>query len=133
MEAQLRDLCKVMHPTAFVPCIAQLYEHLCDFLYRHQFLSSWHSQRLEAEISPSAGNYHIITREGDPPNLGGPISRDIAILSLRYPVSRDTFQGRSAVPQIGAITPPLALSFTQAHLCDTPFCYVSRDNCAIPH
>ena len=25
------------------------------------------------------------------------------------------------------------LSFTQAHLCDTPFCIVSRDDCAIPH
>ena len=24
-------------------------------------------------------------------------------------------------------------SFTQAHLCDTPFCNVSRDNCVIPH
>ena len=30
-------------------------------------------------------------------------------------------------------TPPLALSFAQAHLCDTPFCYISRDICAIPH
>ena len=29
--------------------------------------------------------------------------------------------------------PPLVLNFTQAHLCDTPFCNVSRDNCAIPH
>ena len=29
--------------------------------------------------------------------------------------------------------PPLALIFTQAHLCDTPFCNISRDNCAIPH
>ena len=29
--------------------------------------------------------------------------------------------------------PPLVLSFTQEHLRDTPFCYVSRDNCAIPH
>ena len=29
--------------------------------------------------------------------------------------------------------PPSVLSFTQAHLRDTPFCYVSRDNCAIPH
>ena len=29
--------------------------------------------------------------------------------------------------------PPLVLSFTQAHLCDTPFCNISRDNCAIPH
>ena len=29
--------------------------------------------------------------------------------------------------------PPLALSFTKAHLCDTPFCNISRDDCAIPH
>ena len=32
--------------------------------------------------------------------------------------------------------PPLVLGFAQAHLCDTcdtPFCNVSRDNCAIPH
>ena len=29
--------------------------------------------------------------------------------------------------------PPLVLSFTQAHLCKTLFCNVSRDNCAIPH
>ena len=29
--------------------------------------------------------------------------------------------------------PLFVLSFTQAHLCDTPFCNVSRDNCAIPH
>ena len=27
--------------------------------------------------------------------------------------------------------PPLALSFTQAHQCDIPFCNISRDNCAI--
>ena len=27
--------------------------------------------------------------------------------------------------------PLLVTSFTQAHLCDTPFCNVSRDNCAI--
>ena len=31
------------------------------------------------------------------------ISRDTAILSLRYPISRDTFQGRLALPQNGAI------------------------------
>ena len=29
--------------------------------------------------------------------------------------------------------PPLVLSFTQAHLCNTRFCNVSRDACAIPH
>ena len=28
--------------------------------------------------------------------------------------------------------PPLVLSFTKAYLCDTPFCNLSRDNCAIP-
>ena len=29
--------------------------------------------------------------------------------------------------------PHLVLSFTQTHLCDTPFCNISRNNCAIPH
>ena len=42
------------------------------------------------------------------------------------------FKERLALPQNGAIPPPLVPSFTQAHLCDTP-CNVSRDNCAIPH
>ena len=28
--------------------------------------------------------------------------------------------------------PPWILSFTQAHLCDTPFCYISGDNSSIP-
>ena len=31
--------------------------------------------------------------------LSGPISRDIAILSRRYPISRDTFSGRWAAPE----------------------------------
>ena len=35
--------------------------------------------------------------------LSGPISRDIAILSLRYPISRDTFSEKSAAPHNGAI------------------------------
>ena len=52
--------------------------------------------------------------------LSGPISRDTAILSLRYPISRDTFSGRVALPQNGAIPPP--------------WCLVShRHICAIPH
>ena len=29
--------------------------------------------------------------------------------------------------------PPLRLSFTQAHLCDTPFDDISRNNCGIPY
>ena len=57
---------------------------------------------------------------------------------LRYyccdtPYRAIPFRGVSA-PQNGAIPPPpLALSFTEAHLCDIPFCYISHDNCAIHH
>ena len=65
-------------------------------------------------------------------HLSGPMSRDIAILLLRYPISRDTFSWRLPVPQMARSPPPLLLSFAQAHLCDTPFSYISRDNCAIP-
>ena len=43
--------------------------------------------------------------------LSGPISRDIAILSLRYPISRDTFEGMLACPQMVRY-PPLVLSFS---------------------
>ena len=64
--------------------------------------------------------------------LSGPILRDTAILSLRYPISRDSFSGRVALPKTVRY-PPLVLSFTQAHLCNTPFCNISRDSCAIPH
>ena len=45
--------------------------------------------------SPTTNLYH----------LSGPISRDTAILSLRYPISRDAFSGRLALPQNGAIPP----------------------------
>eukprot|EP00913_Durusdinium_trenchii_P024756 g23237.t1 len=51
-RAQLRELCKSMDASQVVPCILQLYEHLCNFLYRHQFLCMWHlirSQDVEAE------------------------------------------------------------------------------------
>ena len=54
--------------------------------------------------------------------LCGPISHYIAILSLQYPISSSTKW----------CEPPWVLSFTQAHLCDTPLCNLSRDHCAIP-
>ena len=41
--------------------------------------------------------------------LSGPISREIAIVSLRYPLSRDTFSAIPAIPQQGAIPPPWCL------------------------
>ena len=51
----------------------------------------------------------------------GPISRDVAMLSLRCPIPRDTFSRSLAAPQSGAI--PLS-----------PWCLVShRHICAIPH
>ena len=66
-------------------------------------------------------------------SLSGPISRDTAILSLRYPISRDTFQGRLALPQYDAIPLPLRTKFHTGtsvrypilqhiarYLCDTP-------------
>ena len=40
---------------------------------------------------------------------------------------------RLRLPPKWCDTPPLILSFTQAHLCDAPFCNVLRDNRAIPH
>ena len=64
--------------------------------------------------------------------LSGPISRDIAIVSLRYPLSRDTFSAIPAIPQQDAIHPPGALFYTAIsvrypilqhiarYLCDTP-------------
>ena len=56
---------------------------------------------------------------------------------LRYyrcdtPYSAILFKGGWHSPKMVRY-PPIVLSFTQAHLCDTPFCNVSRDNCAIPH
>ena len=60
-------------------------------------------------------------------------SSDIAILSLRYPLLRDTFSGKLALPPKWRDAPPLILSF-HTDTCAIPhFCYVSRDNCAIPH
>ena len=64
--------------------------------------------------------------------LSGPISRDTAIVSLRYPLSRDTFSAISAIPQQGAIPPLGAFFYTDIsvrypilqhiarYLCDTP-------------
>mmetsp|Transcript_38897 Transcript_38897/g.103817 ORF Transcript_38897/g.103817 Transcript_38897/m.103817 type:complete len:1025 (-) Transcript_38897:132-3206(-) len=49
-KANIRELAGCMEPTQFVDCTARLYEHLCDFLYRHQFLCRWHEYRAkEAE------------------------------------------------------------------------------------
>eukprot|EP00434_Breviolum_minutum_P023815 symbB.v1.2.021008.t1/scaffold1777.1/size101761/3 len=59
-RAQLRELCKSMDPAHVVACILQLYEHLCNFLYRHQFLCAWHlcrSQAAEEENAPNQTSF----------------------------------------------------------------------------
>ena len=68
----------------------------------------------------------------DSHGVSGPISRDNAIVSLRYPLSRDTFSAIPAIPQQGAIPPLGALFYTgisvrypilqhiARYLCDTP-------------
>lgn len=47
-KAKLGELCRGMDPTHFTACLARLYEHLCDFLYRHRFLCVWHVSRQQA-------------------------------------------------------------------------------------
>ena len=50
------------------------------------------------------------------PDLSGPMSRDIAILSQRYPISRNTFPGRLTSTPPKRRDTPLVLSLTQTHL-----------------
>ena len=52
-------------------------------------------------------------------SLSGPISRDIAILSLRYPISRDTFLGEFSTPPKWCDTPPWYL-VSHRHICAIP-------------
>ena len=52
--------------------------------------------------------------------LSGPISRGTGILSLRYPISHDTFSVSLPIPTKGAM-PPLDSSLTQTYLCDATY------------
>ena len=51
--------------------------------------------------------------------LSGPISRDIAILSLQYPISRDTSFGEVSTPPKWCDTPPWYL-VSHKHICAIP-------------
>ena len=70
------------------------------------FVAAWYSDGI-ARLANSHGRAtkHDIARV-----------RDVAIAALRYPISRDTFQGGQQCPK-AVRYPPWALSFTQAHLC----------------
>ena len=74
----------------------------------------------------------VSQREGLNSGLSGPISRNIAILSLRYPYHAIPFSSRLALTRMVRYQ-PLVVSLTQAHLCHPPFCNILRDDCAILH
>ena len=105
------------------------------------FRCSWYLKRLPSFDTFATSGHEVCSRiSGDwrilvqvaqhlCRSLSGHISRNSAILSLRYPISDDAFV---STPQNGAI-PRLVLSFTLEHLCLTPFCNVSHDHCAMPH
>ena len=92
--------------------------------------------RLKNSISLLNFNLDVLNSPtGNRGLVGGLVAPYRAI--LRYyrcdtPYRAILFKGGQHSPQMVRY-PSLALSFTQAHLCDAPFCNVSRDNCAIPH
>ena len=75
-------------------------------------------QFLQLKIGESCRQCNTTTDQREH-ELSGPISRDIAIVSLRYPLSRDTFSAFAAIPQEGAI-PPLGAFFLHRHISATP-------------
>ena len=89
-----------------------------DFLPRGGILQNYHERNGRRIVILSEAYWSHIARCCD----------TIAAIPqiTRYP-----FREVSTSPK-GAIA-CLVLSFTQADLCDTPFCSISRDNCAIPH
>ena len=65
-------------------------------------------------------------------NLVAPYRAILRYYRCNTPYRAILFQGGQRSPKMVRY-PPLVLSFTHAHLCDTPFCNISRDKCAIPH
>ena len=82
----------------YTPCTSQRQHYLCGHfgVYFLLFGNSGKGGSIQGRLGQG---------------LSGPISRDTAILSLRYPISRDTFSGRLALPQNGAMHPPLGTQF----------------------
>ena len=61
--------------------------------------------------------------------ISDPRSRNIAQLSLRYPIQR----GRLALSQNGAVPPPCPRYLvSHGHICAIPHSETYRDNCAMP-
>ena len=76
----------------------------------------WHFLLIWTNVLPCSPNLNTMSgdrfcRHGVEVNtLSGPISRDIAILSLRCPILSDTFSGRSRLTQNCAIPTPWYLA-----------------------
>ena len=67
------------------------------------------------------------------PTLVAPYRAILRYYRCDTPYRAILFKRGQHTPTMVRYPPPLVLNFTQTHLCDTPFCNVSRDNCAIPH
>ena len=72
-----------------------------------------------------------LTISHSPTGLVGPYRAILRYYRCDTPYRAILFKGSYRSPKMVRY-PPFVLSFTQAHLCDTPFCYVSRDNCSRP-
>ena len=64
--------------------------------------------------------------------LNGPISRDSAIVSLRCPLSRDTFSAIPAIPQQGCIPALGALFYTDISVRYPILQHIARYSCDTP-
>ena len=72
------------------------------------------------------------SRDSSSEGLSGTISRDIAIVSLRYPLSRDTLSAIAAIPQEGAIPPLGAFFYTDISVWYPILQHIARYLCDIP-
>ena len=79
-----------------------------------------------------ATTLNLSAGRGLPYRLSGPISRDIAIVSLRYPLSRDTFSAIPAIPPQGAIPPFGALFYTDMSVQYPILQHIAQDLCDTP-
>ena len=102
----------------------------CQVISRPQKVTLSHFRALKGPfVQGGKGQYKASFGDGQ---LSGPISRDVAILSLWYPNTARCFS-REAKHSPELVQYPPWYLVSHRHICHIPFCDVSRDNCAIPH
>ena len=96
-------------------------------------VQSQHWQKVSSGKGVCSKKVHLLENSQRVPRiLVAPYRAILRDYRCDTPYRAILFQGGWHSPKMVRY-PPLVLSFTQAHLCDTPFCNISRDNCAIPH